>query len=322
MIMSNRSSIAKIGKPSTLWERIVKDYKKYAGAYLMVLPVLVFFILFSYKPMFGALIAFKDFSPRRGIFGSAWAGSYGFEHFLNFFNSFFFVRLLRNTVVISTAGIIFDFPVPIIFALMINEVKNNRFKKSVQTISYMPHFISLVVVCAMIRLFVAENGFIVQIMRNFGYGGNQNLLNVPSAFVPIYILSGIWQNAGWNCIIYLAALAAIDMELYEAARIDGASRWKQTIHVTLPGLSGTIILLLILRIGQLMSVGHEKIILLYNDFIMERADVISSYVFRRGLVNGDWSFSTAVGLFNSVINFTLVVLANKLSNKVSGKGIW
>jgi putative aldouronate transport system permease protein len=186
----------------------------------------------------------------------------------------------------------------------------------------MPHFISLVVVCAMIRLFVAENGFIVQIMRTFGFGVNQNLLNISSAFVPIYILSGIWQNAGWNCIIYLAALAAIDVELYEAARIDGANRWKQTIHVTMPGLSGTIILLLILRIGQLMSVGHEKIILLYNDFIMDRADVISSYVFRRGLVNGDWSFSTAVGLFNSVINFTLVVLANKLSNKVSGKGLW
>ncbi|MDW7657527.1 MAG: ABC transporter permease subunit [Bacillota bacterium] len=320
--MSNGRPLAPIGRPHTLWDRITRDFRQYSGAYVMVLPVIAFYFLFLYKPMFGALIAFKDFSPRRGILGSDWADSYGFEHFLNFFNSYFFGRLLRNTVVISFTGIIFGFPVPIIFALMINEVKNRRFKKSVQTISYMPHFISLVVVCAMIRLFVAEDGFIFQIMKVFGYQGNQNLLNVSSAFVPIYVLSGIWQNAGWNCIIYLAALAAIDLELYEAARIDGANRWKQTLHVTLPGLAGTIILLLILRIGQLMSVGHEKIILLYNDFIMERADVISSYVYRRGLVNGDWSFSTAVGLFNSAINFTLVVLANRLSNKASGMGIW
>jgi len=310
------------GKPLSLGTRIAKDFKQYAGAYVMVLPVLAFFILFSYKPMLGALIAFKNFSPRLGIFKSSWAGSYGFEHFMNFFKSFYFWRLLRNTVTISFAGLIFGFPIPIIFALMINEVKNARFKKSVQTISYMPHFISLVVVCSMIRLFVSEDGFIVYIMQKLGYSGSQNLLNVQNAFVPIYILSDIWQNAGWNSIIYLAALSAIDLELYEAARIDGANRWRQTVHVTLPGISGTIILLLILRIGQVMSVGHEKIILLYNDFIMERADVISSYVYRRGLVNGDWSFSTAVGLFNSVINFTLVILANRLSNKVTGMGLW
>ncbi|NLO35464.1 MAG: sugar ABC transporter permease [Clostridiaceae bacterium] len=310
------------GKPLSLGTRITRDFKQYAGAYVMVLPVLAFFIIFSYKPMLGALIAFKNFSPRLGIFRSSWAGSYGFEHFLNFFNSYYFWRLLRNTVTISFAGLIFGFPVPIVFALMINEVKNAKFKKSVQTISYMPHFISLVVVCSMIRLFVSEDGFIVYIMQQLGYTGSQNLLNVQNAFVPIYILSDVWQNAGWNSIIYLAALSAIDLELYEAARIDGANRWRQTVHVTLPGITGTIILLLILRIGQVMSVGHEKIILLYNDFIMERADVISSYVYRRGLVNGDWSFSTAVGLFNSVINFTLVIMANRLSNKVTGMGLW
>jgi putative aldouronate transport system permease protein len=320
--MSTQTSYARAVRSIPLGQRLKKDFMKNAGAYAMVLPVLAFYIIFCYKPMFGALIAFKNFSPRRGIFGSPWAGSYGFEHFISFFKSFYFTRLLRNTVVISFAGIIFGFPVPIVFALMVNEVKNMWFKKTVQTISYMPHFISLVVVCAMIRLFVSEKGFITQIMQIFGYRGNLNLLNVTSAFVPIYIISGIWQSTGWNCIIYLAALSAIDTELYEAARIDGASRWKQTIHITLPGISGTIILLLILRIGQIMSVGYEKIILLYNDFIMERADVISTYVYRRGLINGDWSFSTAVGLFNSVINFTLVILANKLSNRVSGMGIW
>ena len=310
------------GKQLSLGVRIVKDFKQFAGAYVMVLPVLAFFIFFSYKPMLGALIAFKDFSPRLGIFRSDWADTYGFEHFLNFFKSFYFWRLLRNTMTISFSGLIFGFPVPIIFALLINEVKNTKFKKSVQTISYMPHFISLVVVCSMIRLFVAEDGFIIYIMQLFGYQGSQNLLNIQETFVPIYIISDVWQNTGWNSIIYLAALSAIDLELYEAARIDGANRWRQTIHITLPGISGTIILLLILRIGQVMSVGHEKIILLYNDFIMERADVISSYVYRRGLVNGDWSFSTAVGLFNSVINFTLVIVANRLSNKVTGMGLW
>jgi putative aldouronate transport system permease protein len=174
----------------------------------------------------------------------------------------------------------------------------------------------------MVYLFTSEKAFIVQIMSFFGYKGAQNLLNLKEAFVPIYVISGIWQQAGWSCIIYLAALSSIDMELYEAARIDGAGRLRQTIHVTLPGLLPTIELLLVLAMGGIMSVGHEKIILLYNDFVMDSADVISSYVYRRGLVNGSWSFSTAVGLFNSVINFILVVTANRISRRATGKGLW
>ncbi|MCL2833346.1 MAG: ABC transporter permease subunit [Treponema sp.] len=305
-----------------LGKRLQKDIHLNLGAYIMVIPVLAFYLVFAYKPMFGAVIAFKNFSPAKGIFASPWTENHGFRYFLEFFKSYYFGRTLRNTITISLSGIIFGFPVPIILALLINEVKNRWFKKAVQTISYMPHFISLVVVCSMVYLFTGEKAFIIQIMRFFGYTGDQNLLNIKEFFVPIYIISGIWQSTGWSCIIYLAALSAVDMELYEAARIDGAGRWRQTVHVTLPALVPTIILLLILAIGGIMNVGYEKIILLYNNFVMETADVISSYVYRRGLVNGNWSFSTAVGLFNSVINFALVVGANRLSRKVTGKGLW
>jgi putative aldouronate transport system permease protein len=310
-----------IGKEKFV-KRLKKDLGQNTGAYIMAIPVLAFYLIFAYKPMFGAVIAFKNFSPARGIFGSPWAAQYGFKHFLDFFKSFYFGRTLRNTITISVSSIIFGFPIPIILALLINEVKSRPFKKTIQTISYMPHFISLVVICSMVSLFTSEKAFIFQILRFFGYRGTQNLLNVKEYFVPIYVISGVWQQAGWNCIIYLAALSAIDLELYEAARIDGAGRWRQTVHVTLPGLLPTIILLLILAVGGIMNVGYEKIILLYNNFVMENADVISSYVYRRGLVNGNWSFSTAVGLFNSIINFFLVVGTNHLSHRFTGKGLW
>lgn len=291
----------------------------YGGAYVLAFFVIVYYICFHYKPMLGAVIAFRDYKPRVGIANSPWVGLFNFD---SFFSSYYFWRLIRNTLTISMCGLLFTFPCAIIFALSINEVRNPRFKRTVQTISYMPHFISLIVVCSMIRLFVDSNGFIVQIMKLFGYTGTGSLLGQPKMFVPIYVISDIWQQTGWNCIIYLAAISGIDVSLYEAARIDGAGRWKQTIHITLPGIMGTIILLLILRIGQMMGVGHEKIILLYNEFTYDTADVISSYVYRRGLVSGDYSFSTAVGLFNSAINFILVLSANKVSNMISGTGIW
>lgn len=299
--------------------RVKKDLRMYGGAYIMLMIVLAYYIIFHYTPMFGAVIAFKDFKPRLGIWGSKWVGWKNFE---SFFSSYYFWRLIKNTLTISISGLVFTFPCAIIFALSVNEVHHNGFKRTVQTISYMPHFISLIVVCSMINLFVDSNGVITQVMKLMGYQGTGSLLGQSSMFVPIYVISDIWQQTGWNCIIYLAAFASIDTALYEAARIDGAGRLRQTIHVTLPGIARTIILLLILRIGQMMSVGHEKIILLYNDFTMETADVISSYVYRRGLVNGDYSFSTAVGLFNSAINFLLVIFANKISNAVTGYGIW
>ncbi|MGI6671771.1 MAG: ABC transporter permease [Christensenellales bacterium] len=307
-------------KPPRFSSRLRRDIGEYGGAYVLALAVLAYYILFHYVPMSGAIIAFKDFSPRRGIWGSNWVG---LKHFEGFFGSFYFSRVVKNTLVISLSTLVFSFPLPVLFALSINEVKSHTFKKTVQTISYMPHFISMVVVCSMVRLFTAGDSFIVQIMTFFGYDNTgANLLNDKSMFVPIYVISGIWQNLGWDCIIYLAALTAIDPELYEAARVDGANRLRQTLHVTIPGILGTVIMLLILRIGSLMSVGHEKIILLYNERVYETADVISSYVYRRGLVQGDWSFGTAVGLFNSVINFVLVLSANALSNRISGYGLW
>lgn len=303
--------------------RLKKDMKKNYGAYLIFLPVAIYYIVFAYKPMYGILIAFKDYSPMKGIIDSSWASMNGFAHFINFFNSYYFMRILKNTLVISFSTLLITFPAPIILALLLNEVRNKKFKKTIQTISYMPHFISLVVICSMIRLFVSDTGFITSILASLGLAdGNISLLVSEANFVPVYVISALWQTVGWSAIIYMSALAGIDQELYEAARIDGANRWKQTLHVTLPGLMATIIMLLILRVGQVMNVGHEKIMLLYNEEIYTTADVISTYVYRKGLLEYNWSFSTAVGLFNSVINFALVMIANRISKKTTDMGLW
>ena len=318
--MANAALPRKQGAKAYL-RKLGKDIWRDGDAYLLVVPVLLYFFLFHYKSMYGAIIAFKDFAPMRGILGSPWADNYGFAHFIFFFESYYFGRLLRNTLTISLATLVFGFPAPIILALLLNEVRSTRFKRVVQTITYMPHFISMVVICSMIRMFVAENGVITQMLLPFGIKQG-SMLSHPEYFVPLYVISGIWKEIGWGSIIYLAALTGIDQELYEAARIDGAGRWQQTLHVTLPGISSTIIILLILRMGSVMSVGYEKIILLYNDGILETADVISSFVYRRGLLNYEWSYSTAVGLFNSVINFVLIVLFNRLSRALSETSLW
>lgn len=298
--------------------RLQRDLSKNWDAYLLLIPAILFYLLFCYKPMYGVIIAFKNFSPGKGIVASEWVG---LKHFLSFFKSYYFGRLLRNTLTISLSSLIFGFPMPIIFALLLNEVHNSKFKRTIQTVTYMPHFISLVVMCSLIRLFVADTGIIVQLMAKFGFGPVA-LLSKKEYFVPIYVLSGIWQGFGWDSIIYLSALTAIDPGLYEAATIDGANRWKQTIHVTLPGIMGTVIILLILRMGSIMSVGYEKIILLYNESIYETSDVISTFVYRMGLGKAQYSYSTAVGLFNSVINFIIVYTFNKISRKVSEVSLW
>lgn len=299
-----------------LWHRI----KRNKELYLLILPVIIYYILFHYKPMYGLIIAFQNYRPRKGVLGSEWVG---FENFTLLFKSIYFSRIIRNTLTISLSTLIFGFPAPIILALLINELRSKYFSRFVQTVTYMPHFISLVVICAMIREFVKSDGFITEILTTFFNHDGKNLLSKPNAFVPIYVLSNIWQGVGWGSIVYLAALTAIDPQLYEAARVDGASsRWKQTIHITLPCLLPTIIIMLIMRMGQVMSVGYEKIILLYNEGIYQTADVISTYVYRTGLVNRQYSFSAAVGLFNSIINFTLVILANKISKKVSETSLW
>jgi len=284
----------------------------------MLIPVIAYYIIFHYIPMYGVIIAFKNFNVRKGILGSDWVG---LKHFKAFIGNYYFPTLIRNTVLLSVYGIIFGFPAPIIFALLLNEIENIKFKRLTQTITYMPHFLSLVVVCGMIVDFCSLGG-VFNIIREFLGLEQVNFLLDPKYYRTIHISSGIWQNLGWNSIIYIAALAGIDPELYAAARIDGAGRWKQTIHVTLPGIMPTIVILLILRMGSIMSVGHEKIILLYNPLTYETADVISTYVYRKGLLDSNYSYSSAVGLFNSVINYSLLLIMNAISKKVTEHGLW
>ena len=312
--VSASDKAAKKAKRSRTWKLI----KKNKMVYLMLLPVLVYYILFHYKPMYGIIIAFQDFNPRRGVLGSPWVG---LKHFRDFFGGYYFLRLLGNTLRLSFATLLIGFPFPIILALLINELRSKKFSKIVQSITYMPHFVSMVVLCAMIRQFVGSNGFITGFMSLFGYDGG-NLLNHGEYWIPIYVISNIWQGAGWGSIVYLAALTGIDSELYDAAKVDGANRWKQTIHVTIPCILPTIIIMLIMRVGQIMGVGYEKTILLYDGAIYDVADIISTYVYRMGLQNRQFSFSTAVGLFNSVVNFILVIIANQISKKTTETSLW
>ena len=298
--------------------RAWKQVRKNRMVYLMVLPVIIYYILFHYKPMYGIIIAFQNYAPRKGVLGSDWVG---LQHFKDFFGGYYFWRLLRNTLKLSFATLLIGFPVPIILALLINELRSKRFSKAVQTITYMPHFVSMVVLCSMIRQFVGSGGFITGFFTNFGYDG-LNMLSKGSLWIPIYVISNIWQGAGWGSIVYLAALTGIDSELYDAARVDGANRWKQTVHVTFPSILPTIIIMLIMRVGQIMGVGYEKTILLYNDGILEVSDIISTYVYRMGLISREFSFSTAVGLFNSVVNFLLVIIANQISKKTTETSLW
>lgn len=302
----------------TLGQRLARDFKLNKYKYLLIIPVLIVLALFSYKPMYGLIIAFKNFRPRLGISGSKWVS---LQNFKNFFGDVYFTRLVRNTLSISLLNILFGFPLPIILALMLNEVHHNGFKRTVQTLTYMPYFISTVVACALIRVYCQSDGIFSQIIVAFG-GTKQNLLTSNRYFYPIYIISDIWQYVGWNSIIYLAALSGIDQEQYEAARIDGAGRFKQLVNVTLPGLAPTIIVLFILRMGGVLNVGYEKVLLLYNESIYEVADVISTYVYRRGIVNTDYSYATAVGLFNSVVNVLFLVTANTLSRKFSDSSLF
>lgn len=298
--------------------RVKKDWKKNRSLYLLVIPVILFYLLFHYKPMYGAIIAFQDFNPRLGISGSEWVG---FDQFTRFFTSPYFGRLVKNTLLLSFYGIIFGFPAPIILALLLNELRAKKFKKTVQTITYLPHFISLVVVTGIIKDFTQSTGLINDIIVWFG-GARSSLIQNPELYRTIYVLSDIWQGIGWGSIIYLSALSGIDQQLYEASSIDGAGRWKQLIHVTLPGIAPTIVIMLIMRMGQILGTGYEKTILLYNEATYETADVIASYIYRVGILERNWSYSTAIGLFNSVINLALLIITNKISKCVSETSLW
>lgn len=307
-----------IKSSQTIGSVIKRDFRRNKNLYFMVLPVIAFYIIFHYGPMYGALIAFKDYRPAKGIIGSDWVG---FKHFIVFFQNHYFTRILCNTIIINIYSLIFGFPAPIILALMLNEIRNKFFKSCVQTISYLPHFISLVVVCGIIADFTGRSGIITQIVAVFG-GDHSPLLQKPELFRAIYVSSDIWQQIGWNTIIYLASLTGIDPTTYEAATIDGAGRWRKMIDITIPGILPTIVILFIMRMGNIMNVGFEKIILLYNPLTYETADVISSYVYRKGILESSWSFSSAVGLFNSGINFFFLITSNWISKRLNETSLW
>lgn len=286
--------------------------------YLLLLPGLILYLLFCYYPMYGLIIAFKDFNPMDGIWGSAWVG---LKHLEKFFSSIFFSRLLTNTVLLSLYNLIVGFPIPIIFALLLNEVKPGIFKKVTQTVSYLPHFISIVVIVGLLNIVFSPTGIVPETLTN-AFGSSPSFLSDPQWFRTMYVGSEVWQHFGWNSIIYLAALSGIDPGLYEAAKIDGASRFKQVLYITLPGIAPTIVTLLILNSGSLLSVGFEKIILMYSPSTYSTADVIATYTYRVGLLQSQYSFGVAVGLFNSVANCIILVLVNGISRKLADTSLW
>ncbi|UQZ86119.1 putative multiple-sugar transport system permease YteP [Paenibacillus konkukensis] len=300
---------------NTAFKRIKKNY----DLYLLFLPVLAFFIIFEYVPMYGVQIAFKDFIATKGIWGSPWVG---FKHFERFFDSFYFWRLIRNTLGIGLYQLIVGFPVPIVLALMINEVKSSLFRRFVQTVTYAPHFLSTVVAVGMIMMFLSpETGLVNIAIRLFG-GEPISFMTEPGWFKSIYVWSGVWQQMGWSSIIYLAALAGIDPQLHEAARVDGASRLRRIWHINLPGIMPTVIVLLILNVGSILGVGFEKVFLMQNSLNMAASDVISTSVYRSGILGAEFSYSAAVGLFNSVVNFILLLTVNRIARKVSETSLW
>jgi putative aldouronate transport system permease protein len=287
---------------------------KSLALYVMFLLPFIYFLTFQYIPMLGNLIAFQDYKIMKGFFGSPWVGTKYFEQFLE---DPYFWQVLRNTLLINLYSLIFFFPSSIIFALLLNELMSSLFKRFVQTITYIPHFLSTVVIAGMLVNFLSNKGLINQLIVSLG-GESKTFLALPEWFRTIYISSDIWQGLGWNSIIYLAALTSIDPQQYEAATIDGANRWRRLIHITLPGISTVVTIMLLLQIGHMLSVGFEKIILLYSGPTYETADVIQTYVYRRGLIDADFSFAAAVGIFQSVIGFILVIGANRIARKVNG----
>ncbi len=301
------------------WRLIVKDWLRNKYLYLMMLPVLIYYLVFHYGPMYGAVIAFQNFNPVKGIAGSPWVG---LDNFREFFEGFYFGRLIRNTLVINLLDLAIGFPAPIILALLLNELHWNPFRRLVQTITYMPHFISVIVIVGMMVDFMARDGLFNNILMATFNLEPVAFLQEPKLFPITYVLSGVWQHVGWSSIIYLAAITTIDSTLYEAAMVDGAGRFQRIRHITLPGIMPTIVILLILRMGTMMTIGFEKILLMYNPLTYETADVISTYIYRKGILESNYSFSAAVGLFNSVINFTLLVLANGFSRRVTRSSLW
>ena len=286
--------------------------------YLLIAPAIAYLLVFSYFPMYGVIIAFKNYRVSRGILGSGWVGLQYFKQFITFPQ---FGLILKNTLCISLYSLA-TFPLSCILALMLNELDNQRFKRTVQMVSYAPHFVSTVVVCSIVTLFLdRSNGILNHLIVALG-GERNDWLSVPSMFSDIYVWSGVWQNAGWNSIIYIAALAAIDPQLHEAAQIDGASRLQRILHINLPGILPTAIIMFILDVGQVMNMGFEKVFLMQNAQNTETSQVISTFVYEAGLINSDYGFSTAIGLFNNIINIVLLLTVNKIAKKISDTSLF
>ena len=292
----------------------LRDWQLY---FMLLLPI-AYYILFKYMPMYGTLIAFKKFSAKKGIWGSTWVGFKNFEKL----SDPYFYKLVRNTLLINLNNLLFAFTSSIIFALLLNEMKHKLYRKVVQTVSYLPHFISTVVVCGLVTNFTRTNGGIINDLIAMLGGERISFLNRAEYFRPIYVISEIWQHMGWDAIIYIAALLSIEPQLYEAASIEGANRFQKMLYVTLPGIAPTITIMLIMRIGHLMSLGYEKVLLLYSGATYETADIISTYVYRRGLLTADFSYGTAIDLFQTVISLILVTSTNWLGKKIGGAGLW
>ncbi len=314
-----KETIHKSDKNRINLEQCISNFKKNWQLFVLLIPFLLFYVFFIYKPMWGLQIAFKDYKLFGGIAESPWVG---FKHFESFLMGPYFLNTFKNTLMISLYGLIFGFPIPIFLALLLNEVTSRKLKKAVQTATYLPHFISIVVIAGIVVNFLSpSNGLINIIISKFG-GEKVYFLSKPEYFRLIYIIMGIWKESGFGAIIYIASLSSIDPNLYEAAYIDGANKLKRILQVTIPGIMPTIIIMFILKVGKMIDVGFEAIILLYQPVTYETADVISTYVYRIGLLNARYDYATAVGLFNSVISLILVFTANRISRKVSETSLW
>lgn len=301
-------------RSSHLMRQMIRRY----DLYLMLLLPIAWYLIFHYGPLYGLQIAFKNFNPAKGIIGSDWTG---FEHFQRFFDSYYFWRLLRNTLTINLLSLLVAFPIPIMLALLINEIRSKAFSKWLQNITYIPHFISVVVVVGILTVLLAPSGPINMLIQFLG-GNEIRFLEAAGWFKTVFIGSNIWQNMGWQSIIYIAALSGINPQLYEAAKMDGASRIRRIWHVSLPGIVPIIVILLILDIGQFMNIGFEKILLLQNNLNLESSDVISTFVYTTGILKGEYSYTAAIGLFNSLINLTLLLMVNRFARKTSETSLW
>ena len=306
--------------PAERQERFFPYFKRNWVLYMMVLPGLAVLIIFSYLPMSGIIMAFeKNYMPARGLMGSDWVG---LEHFAKFFRSAFFERLMGNTLILGIESLIFSFSTPILFALLLNELRNVAFRRVTQTISYFPYFISTVIVIGLLKDMTSVNGGVVNLLIQKITGNTINFFSDPGWFRPLYIISGLWTGMGYNSIIYLAAISGINPEMYESALLDGANRFQQAVHITLPSISSTIVILLILAVGGIVGNDYQKILLMYSPLTYKTADVISTYVYREGILGGGYSYTTAIGLFNSLVNVILVVSANAASKRVAGMGLF